>query len=79
MCGRKADPIQDPGVGSHLTFGNELSKETHVLTKQETLLGRGTQAESNRIKEPRKTSLPYGLQSQVFMVMGIPSCFSLTN
>ena len=30
---------------SGLTLGNELSKETHVLTKQETLLGRGAQAE----------------------------------
>ena len=27
-------------MGSCLTLGNELSEETHVLTKQETLLGR---------------------------------------
>ena len=32
-------------MGSGLTLRNELSKETHMLTKQETLLGRGTQAE----------------------------------
>ena len=28
-------------MGSCLTLGNELSQEMHVLTKQETLLGRG--------------------------------------
>ena len=27
-------------VGSCLTLGNELSEETHVLTKQEILLGK---------------------------------------
>ena len=30
-------------VGSSLMLGNELSKETHVLTKQENLLRRGVQ------------------------------------
>ena len=29
-----------------------------MLTKQETLLGRGTQVESSRIREPRRTALP---------------------
>ena len=29
-------------MGSCLTLGNELSKETHELTKQETLLERGS-------------------------------------
>ena len=29
-------------MGSCLTLGNELSKETHALTKQEILLGKGT-------------------------------------
>jgi len=52
-------------VGSFLTLGNELSKDTHVLKKQETLLGRGTQAESSRVREPRRTALPHGLQSQI--------------
>ena len=32
-------PFQGLRVGSCLTLGNELSKETHMLTKQETLLG----------------------------------------
>ena len=45
-------------MGSCLTLGNELSEETHVLTKQEILLGRDTWAESRRIREPRRTALP---------------------
>ena len=40
-------------------------KETHVLTKQEILLGKGTQVESSRVREPRRTALPHGSQSQV--------------
>ena len=39
---------------------NELSKETHILTKQETLLGRSAQVESRRVREPRRTTLPCG-------------------
>ena len=41
-CCRKGDPFLGPKLGSCLTLGNELSKETHVLTKQEILLGKGT-------------------------------------
>ena len=37
---RKGDPFKDR-VGSSLTLRNELSEETHVRTKQETLLKRG--------------------------------------
>ena len=56
ICCRKADPFQGPKLGSCLTLGNELSEETHVLTKQEILLGKGTQVESSRVKEPRRTA-----------------------
>ena len=52
-------------MGSCLTFGNEFSKETHVLTKQETLSGRGTRVESSKIRETRRTVLPHGFQSWV--------------
>ena len=47
------------------SLGNELSKETHVLTKQEILLGKGTRVESSRLREPRRIALPHGLQSWV--------------
>ena len=65
FCCRKRDPVQGPKLGSCLTLRNELSKETHVLTKQEILLGQGTRVESSRVREPRRTALPIGSQSQV--------------
>ena len=37
-----------------------------MLTKQETLLGRGAQVKSSRVREPRRTLLPRGWQSLVF-------------
>ena len=43
--------------GPKTSLRNELSKETHVLTKQEILLGKGTQAESSRVRDPRRTVL----------------------
>ena len=52
-------------VGSCLTLGNESFEETHVLTKQETLFGRGARAESSRVREPRRPALPRGSQSRV--------------
>ena len=33
ICCRKRYPFQGPKLGSCLTLGNELSEETHVLTK----------------------------------------------
>ena len=56
-------PDQGLKLGSGLTLGNELSKETHVLTKQEILLGKGTRVES------RRTALPCRSLSG-FMAMG---------
>lgn len=41
----------DPRVGSGLTLGHELSEETHVLTKQETV-GKGHWVESRRRRAP---------------------------
>ena len=55
ICCRKADPFQGLKLGSCLTLRNELSEETHVLTKQEILLGKGTRVESSRVREPRRT------------------------
>ena len=49
-----------PGPQSGLLSNtqNELSEETHLLTKQEILLGKGTRVESSRVREPRRTALP---------------------
>ena len=65
ICCRYGDPFQGPKLGSCLTLRNELSEETHVLTKHEILLGKGTRAESRRVREPRRTALPHGLPSRV--------------
>ena len=64
-CCRKGGPFQGLKLGSCLTLGNELSEETHVLTKQEILLGKGTQVESSRVREPRRTALLHDSQSRV--------------
>ena len=65
-CCRKGDPFQGPKLGSGLTLGNESSKETHVLTKQEILLGKGTRAERSRVREPKRIALPCGSRSLVY-------------
>ena len=62
---QEVGPFPGPKWGPCLTFGNELSKETHVLTKQEILLGRGVQAESSRVREIRRPALPRGSRSRV--------------
>ena len=78
-CCRKGDPFQGPEVGFCLTLENELSEETHVLRKQEILLGKGIRVESSRVREPRRTALPLGWQSCGFMVIGLVSGVSLAN
>ena len=50
-----------------------------MLTKQETLLERGARVESSRVREPRRTALPRGLQPWVFMVMGLVWGLSLAS
>ena len=64
-CCRKGDPFQGLKLGSCLTLRNELSEETHMLTKQEILSGKGTWVESSGVREPRRTALPRGLQCPV--------------
>ena len=58
ICYRKGEIFQALKLGSCLTLRNELSEETHVLTKQEILLGKGTRVESSRVREPRRAALP---------------------
>ena len=45
-------------MGSFLILRSELSEETHVLPKQETLLGGGAQVENSRVRELRRTAVP---------------------
>ena len=60
-------------MDSGLTLRNELSEETHGLTKQEILLGRGTQVESSTVREPTLLTV------LGFMVMGLVSRLSLAR
>ena len=74
-CFRKWEHFQGPKLGSCLTLGNELSEETHVLTKQENLLRKGTRVENSRVREPRRTALPH----LRFYGDGLVSGWSLAN
>ena len=56
ICCRKGDPFQGPKLGSCLTLGNELSKETHT-DKARDLIGKGTRVEGRRVREPGRTAL----------------------
>ena len=60
---QEGDPYQGLKLGSCLTLRNELSEETRVLTKQETLLGKGAQ----------ETHSAAWLTVSGFMVMGLVS------
>ena len=50
-----------------------------MLTKQEILLRKGTQVKSSRVREPRRTALPCGSQSQVLWLWDLVSGWSLPN
>ena len=63
---QEGGPFPGPETGLCLTIGNELLEETHLLTKQETLLGKGARVESRRGRGPRRTALPHGSQPRVF-------------
>ena len=75
LC-RKGDPFQGLKLGFCLTLGNELSEETHVLIKQEVLLGRSGEQEGKGTQE--NCSAPW-LEVSGFMVIGLVSGWSLAN
>ena len=56
---QEGDSFQGLKVGSCLTLRIKLSKETHVLIKQEMLLGRGAWVESSRVREPGRTAVTW--------------------
>ena len=78
-CRRREDPFQGTRAGSCLTLGSELTKETHMLTKRETLLGRGARVESRRAREPRRNCSATWLAVRGFMVMRLDSGSSLAT
>ena len=69
-CYRRGDFSQGLRVGSRLTLQNELSKETHMLTKQQTLSGKSAQLVDRKVKEaPEDCSASWLIVSR-FMVIG---------
>ena len=72
-------PLQGSRVGSCLTLRNELFEETQVLTKQETLLERGAQVESRKVRETQENGSATGFTVSGFMVMGLVSGLTLAN
>ena len=73
LCCRKGDPFQSPRVYSCLTLRNESSEETRVLTKYETLLEKGTQAESRKVRGTQQGCSITCPSVSDFMVMGLVS------
>ena len=65
-------------MGSYLTLGNELSEETHVLTKQETI-GKELQGRQQQCKGTQEDCYAMWLTVSGFMVMGLVSGLSLAN
>ena len=78
MCCRKGDPFQGPKVGSCLTLKDEMSKETQVLTKQETV-GKRHLGGDQQGKGTQENCSAMWLAVSNFMVMGLVSGFSLAS
>ena len=75
---QEGGPLQGPNLGSCLTLRNELSKETHVLTKQRLYWERapGGARESEGTQEDCSATW---LAVSGFLVMGLVSGLSLAN
>ena len=71
----KGDLFQGPKGSCCLTLRNELSEESHVPTKQETLLGRDTWVEKGTQENYSAT----WLKVSDCMVMGLVSGLSLAS
>ena len=74
---RKRDSFLDPRVGSCLILGDEFYKETHILTKQKTLLGRGVWGREQQSKRTQEDCCATWLEVSGFMVTGLISRLSL--
>ena len=72
------DPFQGPKLGSCLTIRNELSEETHKLTKQKTT-GEGHLGREQEGKGTQENCSAAWLTASGFMVMGLVSGLSLAN
>ena len=74
----KGHPFQGPKLGSCLTLGNELSKETHT-DKARDFIGKGHPGGEQEGKGTQENSSVTWLSVSGFMVMGLVSELSLAN
>ena len=79
VCCRKENLFQGPKLGSCLTLGNELSEETHLLTKKEIFVGKGHPGGKQEGQETQENSSATWLVVSGFTVMGLVSVLSLAN
>ena len=75
---QEGGPLPGPKPGSCVTFRNELSEETHVLIKQEILLGQGTRWRAVGKGTQENCSATW-LAFSGFMVIGLVTGLSLAN
>ena len=80
-CCKEGDPFQGQRVGSCLTLWMSCPRRHVLTTSKKTLLQRGTQAESSRVKGNQENFTACGSQSQSFddgvgfrLVSGQSSC-----
>ena len=70
---RKGDTFQGPREGSCLTLGNELSEETHVLTKAKDFIGKGHLGGEQQGKGTQENCSVTWFAVSSFTVMGLVS------
>ena len=56
VVGRGRPHYRAPRAGTCLTLGKELSEKTRA-DKARDFIGKGTQVESSRVREPKRTAL----------------------
>ena len=62
---QEGGPLPGPETGLLSNTQKWIVRGVTCADKQEILSGKGTQVESSRVREPRRTALSHGLQSQV--------------
>ena len=73
----RGDPLPRPEIGLLSNTWNELSEETHELTKQKALLGKDAWVESRRVIQENSSAIWLAVLG--FMVTGLGSWLSLAS
>ena len=79
FCCRKGDAFQGLRVGSCLTLSNEWPRETHVLIKQEIIMGKEYSGRERQSKATQENCPATRLTVPALMEMGVVSGLFLAN